>query len=142
MAQNSCGPEGICGIVSAFAARSDATVEKIVDLFKKLSIAQPQSLSMIGDMPTRTGGGIPAVSMSDAVNDDAVTCLCCGKPFKMLKRHLRAEHDLSESDYRFRFGLDETIPLVAPAYSRKKAEQARRSGLGRDSNRERGEDAA
>jgi predicted transcriptional regulator len=140
MAQNSCGSEGICRIVSAFAARSDATVDKIVELFRKLSLAQPQGFQQTNEGSAKTGAGTSQISMTEAVQDDVVVCLCCGKSFKMLKRHLRAEHDLSESEYRFRFGLDEAMPLVAPAYSRKKADQARRSGLGRYPHQDRGEE--
>jgi predicted transcriptional regulator len=130
MANNTCGSEGICRIVSAYAARSDATVERIVDLYNKLSTgASPAARRPGENAPSPTAD--PAVPVSQAVSDDVVTCLCCGRGFKMLKRHLKAEHGLSEAEYRFRFALDERVPLVAPAYSRKKAEQAKASGLGR-----------
>jgi len=53
---------------------------------------------------------IPAVPVAESVTDDSVTCLCCGRSFTMLKRHLRAEHGLSEGDYRIKFNLDDDHP--------------------------------
>lgn len=120
---------GIHAIVASYAARPDVQTDQIVDLYTKL-MARAQG----GDMASAAADdrrGIPAVSLADAVTADMVYCLCCGKPFKMLKRHLRAEHRLSEAEYRFQFKLAEDFPLVAPDYSQKKASQARASGLGK-----------
>lgn len=114
---------GICAIVSAFAARNDTSVDQIVDLFGRLRSRAGQA-----DLSAPVG-----TSPSDgtlAGEEDAVPCLVCGKGFKMLKRHLRTAHKMSEMDYRVRFGLPEDRPLVAPEYSRRKAEQAREAGLG------------
>ena len=73
----------------------------------------------------------PAVPIADSVSDDAVTCLCCGRKLTMRKRHLKAEHGLTEEQYRKRFALDDEHPLVAPNYSLRKAEYAKQIGLGR-----------
>lgn len=119
MGQDHSPPADICDIVAAFAARSDASVEQIVDLYSRLR-AQ--------------GREVPAVAGLFPAGEDRegqVRCLVCGKGFKMLKRHLRTAHALSEMDYRVRHGLPEDRPLVAPEYSRRKAVQAREAGLGR-----------
>jgi predicted transcriptional regulator len=109
----------ISDIVASFAGRPDASVDQIVDLYARLN-AQPSSHKPVSE--PENGGGDDT--------DALVSCLVCGKGFKMLKRHLRTAHGLSEMEYRVRFGLREEHPLVAPEYSRRKAEQARLSGLG------------
>jgi predicted transcriptional regulator len=48
----------------------------------------------------------PAVSIKKSINPDALMCLCCGKQFKSLKRHLQSEHNLSLDEYRATFGLN------------------------------------
>jgi len=114
---------GICGIVSAFAARNDTSVEQIVDLFDRLRLHAGRA----GPDPSA------AMTASDVTlegHEETVPCLVCGKGFKMLRRHLRTAHKLSEMEYRVRFGLPEDRPLVAPEYSRRKAVQAREAGLG------------
>lgn len=119
MGQDHGPPADICDIVTAFAARSDASVEQIVDLYSRLR-AQDRSVP-----------GVPGPGPAGEDPDGQVRCLVCGKGFKMLKRHLRTSHAMSEMDYRVRYGLPEDRPLVAPEYSRRKAAQAREAGLGR-----------
>jgi len=111
-------PADICDIVSSFAARPDASVDQIVTLFARLRAEE-------------TSRPEPQPPASDEDTEGLVRCQACGKGFKMLKRHLRTAHGLSEMDYRVRFGLPEDRPLVAPEYSRRKAAQAREAGLGR-----------
>jgi predicted transcriptional regulator len=120
MGQERKSNDDICGIVSSFASRPDASVEQIVDLFARLRTT---------DVSSPAQGPVSGPARPDT--PDQVTCLVCGKGFKMLKRHIRTAHGLSEMEYRVRFGLGEEQPLVAPDYSRHKADQARASGLGR-----------
>lgn len=53
-----------------------------------------------------------------------------GKPYTTLKRHLSG-HGLTPETYRSRYGLPNTYPMVAPAYSEMRREIAKRLGLGR-----------
>jgi predicted transcriptional regulator len=47
-----------------------------------------------------------------------LTCyIGCGKPQKMLKRHLAVQHDLTPAQYRERFGLKPDYPMTAPGYA-------------------------
>ncbi len=73
----------------------------------------------------------PAVPVKKSITPDALLCLCCGKPFKSLKRHLQTEHGLSPDEYRAAFGLKADYPTVAPNYSAQRSSLARSSGLGR-----------
>ena len=49
----------------------------------------------------------------------------------MIKRHLGVEHGLTEGEYRKLFDLPESMPLVAPSYSDRKAAHAKKVGLGK-----------
>jgi len=122
----------IARIVASYATRTDVTPNDIVELISKLR----------QEFSTETAAGLlgskvsadkikPALPISQAVTQDQVFCLCCGKGFKMLKRHLGVEHGLNESEYRKLFDLPETMPLVAPSYSDKKAAHAKQLGLGK-----------
>jgi predicted transcriptional regulator len=57
--------------------------------------------------------------------------LICGKPQKMLKRHLATRHELTPDDYRRMFGLNDDYPMVAPAYAATRSALAKKIGLGR-----------
>ena len=73
----------------------------------------------------------PAVSIKRSVRPDAIICLVCGKPQKMLKRHLMTQHDLTPDAYRALFGLKDDYPLVAPSYAATRSALAKKIGLGR-----------
>ncbi|SFG24874.1 transcriptional regulator, MucR family [Palleronia marisminoris] len=133
----------IATIVAGYATRPDVSQDDIVALIRKLRIGAfaPSILSLTRAAPIANGQTrIPAVPVESAVTPDLVYCLCCGRGFKMLKRHLAAEHDLTEEEYRIAFGLPESTPLVAPRYSEQKAAYAREAGLGRHSRHQRDRD--
>jgi predicted transcriptional regulator len=73
----------------------------------------------------------PAVSVRRSVRPDHLLCLVCGKPQKMLKRHLAARHELTPAQYRERFGLKPDYPMTAPNYAQQRREVALAAGLGR-----------
>jgi predicted transcriptional regulator len=73
----------------------------------------------------------PAVSVRTSVRQDHLVCLDCGKHFSMLKRHLMTDHQLTPEQYRQRWQLSLTYPMVAPAYAKTRSALAKRFGLGR-----------
>lgn len=114
----------VAQIVASYAARPDATVESIVALASRLH-------AELGEAPAPQPKAQSGLTAANAVTRDKIFCLCCGKGFKMLKRHLGAEHDMTEQAYREAFGLAEDYPLVAPSYSERKANYARSVGFGK-----------
>lgn len=73
----------------------------------------------------------PAVPIKRSVSPDTIACLECGQKNKLLKRHLRVEHDLSPDEYRAKWGLPAEYPMVAPTYAAARSEMAKSLGLGR-----------
>jgi predicted transcriptional regulator len=72
----------------------------------------------------------PAVPVSRSVKPDYIVCLEDGKKLKLLKRHLRITYNLSPSEYREKWELPGDYPMVAPKYSKRRSELAKKSGLG------------
>jgi predicted transcriptional regulator len=73
----------------------------------------------------------PAVPVKKSITPEAVICLCCGRRFKSLKRHLQTTHQLSPREYRATFGLKSDYPIVAPNYAAQRSNLAKSLGLGR-----------
>lgn len=73
----------------------------------------------------------PAVPPKKSVMPDFIICLEDGKKFKSLKRHLRTQYDLSPDQYREKWGLPASYPMVAPNYSATRSRLAKDNGLGR-----------
>ncbi len=84
-----------------------------------------------GSQPLNGRGNKPAVPVGKSVFDDHIICLEDGQKFKSLKRHLKAKYNLSPDDYRQKWGLPATYPMVAPEYARTRSALARQIGLGR-----------
>jgi predicted transcriptional regulator len=74
---------------------------------------------------------LPAVPVKRSISPGELTCLCCGKKFKSLKRHLQTAHQLTPEGYRAAFDLKSDYPLVAPAYAARRSDLAKAAGLGR-----------
>lgn len=66
----------------------------------------------------------------DAVTPDLIYCLIDGVGRKMIKRHLRSHHGLEWDAYLALFDLPADYPSVAPNYSKEKAVDAVKLGLG------------
>lgn len=73
----------------------------------------------------------PAVPIAQSIHDDYLVCLEDGRKLKLLRRHLRTTYGLSPEQYRERWGLPSTYPMVAPSYARRRRQVALEVGLGR-----------
>ena len=65
-----------------------------------------------------------------SVFSDFIICLEDGKKMKMLKRHLMTDHKLTPDQYRARWGLPSTYPMVAANYAKTRSVLAKKIGLG------------
>lgn len=75
----------------------------------------------------------PAVSVRKSLaSPEHILSLIEGEPYKTLKRHL-ASHGLTPEQYRERYKLPSTYPLVAQSYSDARRAVVRKVGLGKKS---------
>jgi predicted transcriptional regulator len=79
----------------------------------------------------------PAVAVKRSITAEYLVCLEDGKKFKSLKRHLRAQYDMTPERYREKWGLPPDYPMVAPNYAAARSQLAKQMGLGRQRRRRR-----
>lgn len=120
--------ELVTDVVSAYISNNTiepADLPAFVQLVKRslLSINAPYSLAL-------TSRSEPAVPIEKSVQPDYIVCLEDGKKLKMLKRHLKTAYNMTPDDYRARWGLPITYPMVAPNYAATRQGIARKIGLG------------
>ena len=115
-------------IVAAHVSNNNVNVSELGALINKVYAA----LAGLGE-PETTEEALPepAVSIRASIKPDYIVCLEDGKKFKMLKRHLRTNYQLTPDQYRARWGLPADYPMVAPNYAQKRRELAITIGLGR-----------
>jgi len=72
----------------------------------------------------------PAVNPAKSIFPDFIVCLENGEKFKTLKRHLKAEYNMTPEQYREKWGLPADYPMVARNYSQVRSELAKENRLG------------
>ncbi len=75
------------------------------------------------------------VTVDDSITPDFIICLEDGKKLKMLKRYLKTNYNMTPEEYRKRWGLPATYPMVAPNYAKKRSQLAKSIGLGKKRER-------
>jgi predicted transcriptional regulator len=114
-------------IVSAHAANNDLGSGTLPVAIRTVY----DTLANIGDAPAApVEKAQPAVPIRKSVFPDYIICLEDGKRLKMLKRHLSTSYNMTPEQYRAKWGLDASYPMVAPNYAEKRSELAKQIGLG------------
>ena len=116
-------------IVRAYVANHKVDQEDIPELLASI-LRSLMEMSAPSDSQAVKPAPKPAVPVRKSITPGYIICLEDGKKFKSLKRHLGAEHDLSASEYRDRWGLPADYPMVAPNYAKKRSQLAVETGLG------------
>ena len=117
----------VADIVSAHASNNALPADQLPRLIQQVYSALATARQSAATPPRPE----PAVSVRASVHQDHLVCLDCGKHFSMLKRHLMTDHQLTPDQYRQRWQLPPTYPIVAPAYAKTRSAMAKRIGLGR-----------
>jgi predicted transcriptional regulator len=113
-------------IVSAHVAKNTVEPDKLPDLIREVY----RTLSTVGEAQVDASKPKPAVPATKSVFADYIVCLEDGKKMKMLKRHLMTDHKLTPDQYRARWNLPSTYPMVASNYARTRSALAKKIGLG------------
>jgi predicted transcriptional regulator len=118
-------PSIVAQIVRSYVGH---TKIKAADLPNLITIIH-QSLAAL-DAPSAAAAPTPAVAINRSYGRDFVICLDCGWRGQMLRRHLTTAHGLLPREYRTKWGLKDTHPIITPAYTDRRSTLAKQFGLG------------
>lgn len=71
----------------------------------------------------------PVLDPAKTIKDKSITCLECGKGFKILTRKHLAAHGLTLSEYRDKYGFKKGIPLVCKTLQRERRKKMKEMKL-------------
>lgn len=113
-------------IVKAQASVRIMSEEEITSMVKNLS----HHLRSLEEFPAEQEEPLnPNISPAKSIKEKTVTCLECGKSFKIItKKHL-AMHGLDAESYREKWGIKKTIPLVCKELQRERRKKMREMKL-------------
>ena len=115
------------GIVSAHVSHNSVEPHELPSLIATVH----KTLAGVGTPTVEPVKAEPAVAIKKSVFVGHLVCIDCGKSFKILKRHLSADHGMSPTAYRQKWGLPASYPMVAANYAAMRSKLAKRIGLGR-----------
>ena len=114
-------------VVAAFIAHNSVPQSEVPNLIESVHAAFTGSAS--SNTPAEAETPTPAVSIRKSVTPDYLICLDDGKRYKSLRRHL-ARLGMTPEQYRAKWGLPLTYPMVAANYAALRSEMAKSIGLG------------
>jgi predicted transcriptional regulator len=114
-------------IVSAHVGANEVSADQLPGLIRNVH----QALATVEQARAEPATAEPAVSVKKSCFADRILCLDCGQGFKMLKRHISADHQMTPDQYRAKWGLPRTYSMVAADYAATRSKLAKDSGLGR-----------
>jgi predicted transcriptional regulator len=114
-------------IVSAHVAANDVSLIQLPAIIRDVY----QALATVAQASAEPTKPVPSVDAKKSVFADHIVCLDCGQSLKMLKRHISAEHQMTPDEYRAKWGLPPSYPMVASEYAAARSKLAKDHGLGR-----------
>jgi predicted transcriptional regulator len=120
-------------IVSAYVSHNTTPASEIPALIGQIHAALVRVSGSHAE-PATAEAAKPAVSVKKSVTPDYIVCLEDGKKFKSLKRHLRAQYNMTPEQYREKWSLPPDYPMVAPNYAVARSRLAKQMGLGQQRN--------
>lgn len=117
-------------IVAAYVRNNPVPIGEVPRLITDVHRAIA-GLSVVNALAPEKPVQTPAVNPKKSVHEDFIICLEDGKKFKSLKRHIGTHYGLTPDEYREKWGLDPSYPMVAPAYAATRSALAKKMGLGR-----------
>lgn len=114
-------------IVSAYVSNNPVRQADLPDLIRSVFSALG---GLAGDQkPQEAASPTPPVSIRKSVTPDYIISLEDGKQYRSLKRHLTSR-GLTPDEYRAKWGLPASYPMVAPSYAQMRSDLAKSVGLG------------
>jgi predicted transcriptional regulator len=120
-------------IVAAYVGNNPTPAAELPGLISQIHAALQRISAGRAEPPAEPAK--PAVSLKKSVTSDYLVCLEDGKRFKSLKRHLRAQYNMTPEQYREKWGLPPDYPMVAPNYAVARSQLAKKMGLGQQRKR-------
>ena len=114
-------------IVSAHISNNHVGMDALPELIQSVY----RSLTLAGTTKADPTPLTPAVPVRKSVFPDYIVCLEDGKKLRMLKRHLQTSYGMTPEQYRQKWGLPASYPMVAPSYASHRSTLAKKLGLGR-----------
>ena len=106
-------------IVKAQASARPMTEDEIISMVR--SVANGIAAVSSGQLAaSEAESAAPAMDPKKAIKEASITCLECGKSFKVITRKHLASHGLTAEEYRAKYGFKKTQALACKSLARER----------------------
>ena len=117
-----------CHVLAAYVRRNTIPAAEVPGALRNIH----QALVALADgTPASSERPKPVIPVKRSITRNYIVCLEDGRKLKMLKRYLRAKYGMTPEEYRAKWSLPVSYPMVAPAYAEQRSAFAKKIGLGR-----------
>ena len=118
-------------IVTVFVGNNTVRADQLPTLIREVH----RALATVGEAAAEPAKVEPAVEVKKSVFADHLVCLGCGRSFKTLKKHIMSDHQMTPEQYRAKFELPHSYPMVSPNYAKVRSAISKKVGLGHGMHR-------
>jgi predicted transcriptional regulator len=120
-------------IVAAYLSRNQMNLKQLPLVMETVYA----KLASLGGPDAVIPAGAEGTTVAEkSVTPDYIICLEDGVRLKTLKRYLFRKYRLTPEQYRAKWGLPPSYPMVAPNYAAKRSALAKEMGLGHGSKKQ------
>ncbi|WP_291322657.1 MucR family transcriptional regulator [Desulfonatronospira sp.] len=106
-------------IVKAQASVRNMTEEEINSMIRSLSQGIKEASQGVTESQAEQEQQ-PAIDPKKAIKEKSITCLECGKSFKVLTKKHFAKHDMTTEEYKEKWGYKKNQSLIAKSLARER----------------------
>jgi len=106
-------------IVKAQAGSRPMTEDEILSMVKSVA-SGIAALTTGHPLPGKEETAAPIMDPKKAIKEASITCLECGKSFKVITRKHLASHGLTAEEYRAKYGFKKTQALACKSLARER----------------------
>ena len=120
-------------IMANYVATCKVAPDRVADLIQAVHLSL-SSVEVDDTLPSQGEAIATRAEIKRSISEAGLVSFLDGRTYQSLKRHL-TQQGMTPDDYRARFGLDDSYPMVSPAYSARRSKIAKTLGFGLAANK-------
>jgi predicted transcriptional regulator len=116
-------------LTSMTAADIAASLRQVFSTLQELEKSETAGINIEVTQPAAEEVAAAKLSPADSIQNDKVVCLECGAECRQLTSKHLVSHEMSQKEYRKKYGFSMRTPLSAKSLSKARSKAAKKRGL-------------
>ena len=111
------------------AAEIASSLRQVFGTLRELERAEAGGINIESTQPATEEAASTKLSPADSIQNDKVICLECGAEMRQLTSKHLVSHEMSQKEYRKKYGFTMRTPLAAKSLTKARSKGAKKRGL-------------